>query len=92
MVWSVSLTYLALTIWMHLWALEAGLPRTDQPTKPHHQVCTWIGTSGDAWVAECSSLVRPMPIVSVGPAGPTLVPLLHVSPCTTQLRAPPVVS
>ncbi|MEW6247943.1 MAG: hypothetical protein AB1555_14690 [Nitrospirota bacterium] len=49
-VWSVSLTYLALTVWMHLWALEAGLPRTDQPTKPHHQVCTWIGTSGEAGI------------------------------------------
>lgn len=46
--WIVAIAYVSLAVWMHVWALEAGLPSHEESSTPHHQVCTWIGTSGEA--------------------------------------------
>lgn len=52
----VTQTYACLVFWMHIWALEAGPPEPGRPTTPHHQICTWIGTSGEAGLTSCSPI------------------------------------
>jgi len=87
--WIVTLTYLSLTIWMHIWTLEAGVPYPGEPNTNHHQVCTWIGTSGEA-----SLVAEGLPMLSrtagsyIEPT-PYLVPVLAVSASSLQARAPP---
>ncbi|MBU6434268.1 MAG: hypothetical protein KJS98_13230, partial [Nitrospirae bacterium] len=69
-----------------------GLPRTDQPTKPHHQVCTWIGTSGEAGSVVCLDVIRPIPIVFYNPVSLSQTPVLPVFSETRRARAPPILS
>ncbi len=88
--WALGLAYFSLTVWMHVWALEAGVPRTDQPTKPHHQVCTWIGTSGEAGSVVCLDIIRPIPVVFYNPVGLSQTPVLPVFSETRRARAPPI--
>ncbi|MGE3151981.1 MAG: hypothetical protein AB7G48_11615 [Nitrospiraceae bacterium] len=90
--WTVGVAYVSLTVWMHIWALEAGLPRTDQPAKPHHQVCTWIGTSGEAGSVVCLDVIRPIPIVFYNPVSLSQTPVLPVFSETVRARAPPILS
>lgn len=60
----VGLAYVSLVFWMHIWTLETGLPHPGEPTTPHHQVCTWLGTSGDAGVASFDLPGPPKPTFS----------------------------
>lgn len=90
--WTLGLAYFSLTVWMHVWALEAGVPRTDQPTKPHHQVCTWIGTSGEAGSVVCLDVIRPIPVVLYNPVSLSQTPVLPVFSETRRARAPPILS
>ena len=86
----VSLAYLSLAIWMHIWTLEVGVPKPGESTTPHHQVCTWIGTSGEAGVASFSFPSLPTLIqLDWAPVFfPTFIlPTLH---STIQARAPPL--
>jgi len=92
LIWTIGLAYFSLTVWMHIWSLEAGLPRPGEPTKPYHQVCTWLGTSGEAGFVDCSPLTRPTPIVSISPASPLQCPVLPIVLDTVRARAPPVLS
>lgn len=86
--WLVSLAYLSLAVWMHLWALEVGLPKPGE-SSPHHQVCTWIGTSGEAGLADGLMPPVPRPAMSRCQPGPSLVPVLTVTPASAPARAPP---
>ncbi len=89
---SIGLAYFSLTVWMHIWTLEAGVPRSGEPTKPHHQICTWIGTSGEAGFVGCSPITWPTPVVSISPASLVQSPFLPIVSDTVQARAPPVLS
>lgn len=91
-IWAIGVAYFSLTVWMHLWALEAGIPRPGEPHSPHHQVCTWIGTSGEAGLVACSPPTRPISLVSLSLAGPLPQPVLPVVSETVQARAPPFLS
>ncbi len=86
---TIGMAYFSLTVWMHVWALEAGLPRTDQPTTPHHQVCTWIGTSGEASSVVCLDVIRPIPIVLYNPVSLSQTPVVPLFSKTVRARAPP---
>ncbi len=88
--WTLGLAYLSLTVWMHIWALEAGLPLPGEPKTPHHQVCTWIGTSGEAAFVDGSPLTLPAPIISFGPSVRLQRPVLSLVSGPVQARAPPV--
>ncbi|NGZ04417.1 MAG: hypothetical protein CV090_15355 [Nitrospira sp. WS238] len=89
---TIGLAYFSLTVWMHIWALETGVPRPGEPTKPHHQVCTWIGTSGEAGFVGCSPITLPTPVVSISPASPLQSTVLPIIPDTVRARAPPMLS
>lgn len=88
--WIVSLAYLSLAVWMHLWALEAGLPQPGESAPPHHQVCTWIGTSGEAGLADGLLHPVPRPSVSRCQPAPLLLPVLSIPPSSILARAPPL--
>jgi len=60
----IGLAYVSLVFWMHIWTLEIGLPQPGEPTTPHHQVCTWLGTSGEAGVASFDLPSPPKPAFS----------------------------
>lgn len=90
--WTVGLAYFSLTVWMHVWALEAGLPLPGEPKTPHHQVCTWIGTSGEAGSVVCLDIIRPIPIVFYNPVSLSQTPVLPVFSETIRARAPPILS
>lgn len=85
---TVSLTYFVLAVWMHIWTLEAGVPRPGEPTSTHHQVCTWIGTSGEAGLASCD-IPSPKPTVSRSTADHPSIPVLPITARSFQARAPP---
>ncbi len=87
--WIVTLTYLSLAILMHIWTLEAGVPHPGEPNKHHHQVCTWIGTCGEASLATEG---LPMLCRSAGSyiePTPPLVPVLATPASSLHARAPP---
>ncbi|MGH7206982.1 MAG: hypothetical protein ACREI2_12330 [Nitrospiraceae bacterium] len=86
--WTVCLTYFSLAVWMHIWTLEAGVPWPGEPSTPHHQVCTWIGTSGEAGLASCD-ISSPKPTVSRCTADHPSIPLLSIIACPLKARAPP---
>lgn len=92
LLWTIGVAYFSLTVWMHIWALEAGLPRTDQPTTPHHQVCTWIGTSGEAGSVVSLNVIRPIPIAFYISVSLVQTPVLPVFSKTVRARAPPILS
>lgn len=89
---AIGLAYFSLTVWMHIWTLEAGVSLPGEPTQPHHQVCTWIGTSGEAGFVDCSPDTRPTLIVSLNQASPLRRPVLPTVSRTVRARAPPVLS
>lgn len=89
---AISLAYFSLIVWMHIWTLESGIPRPGEPTKPHHQVCTWIGTSGEAGFVGYSPITWPTPVVSISPASPLQSPVLPIILDTVRARAPPILS
>src|SRR5713226_833123 len=87
---AVSLAYLALAIWMHVWVLEAGVPQPGEPAKPHHQVCTWIGTSGEAGLVSPGLPLPSKPTLSCYAPSPLVLPVPSDLASTLQARAPPV--
>ena len=89
LVWAIGLAYFSLTVWMHIWALEAGLPLPGEPKKPHHQVCTWIGTSGEAAHIAWTPLALPRPAVFRTPSVSHSLPTLSATPSALEARAPP---
>lgn len=89
--WIVTLTYLSLVVWMHIWTLQAGLPQPgEQPSTSHHQVCTWMGTSGEAGLVSCGSITPSQPVAWFTSPGLPVHPVRPVSPSAFPPRAPPV--
>ena len=88
-IYGIGVAYFSLTVWMHIWALEAGLPLPGEPKKPHHQVCTWIGTSGEAVSLDGSTLILPTSISSVTPVVKDRYPILPIISDSIRARAPP---
>jgi len=85
----LALAYLSLVVWMHLWTLEAGIPRPGEQGEHHHQVCTWLGTSAEAgFVAASLPLPSPPPVVFYSPP-PLLLPPVCSASATLRARAPP---
>ena len=88
--WSVTLAYFSLVVWMHIWALQVGLPNPgEQSATTHHQVCTWIGTSGEAAVVSCGPITPSQPIAWFNSPSPPLRPVRPVPLSSVQPRAPP---
>lgn len=88
--YTVIVTYCALAGWMHVWALERGLPAQNQSAEPHHQVCTWIGTSGEAGLVTSALYAPPKPTIAFQEQVPFSVPILAITPSVLQARAPPL--
>jgi len=88
----VCVAYLSLTVWMHIWALEAGFPQPNEPAAPHHQVCTWIGTSGEAGLAGGGLTLTPRSTVSLCHTPSPSVLVLPVTSSSISARAPPFFS
>lgn len=87
--WTLTLSYLSLVVWMHLWTLEAGLPRPGEQGEQHHQVCTWLGTSAEAgFIAANLPLPSPLPALSYNPL-PSLIPPSCLVSVPLRARAPP---
>lgn len=89
---TLCLTYLSLTVWMHIWALEASFPKPEEASAPHHQVCTWIGTSGEAGITDSGLLLSPQSTVSSYSVPSPSVPVLSVTSFSISARAPPLSS
>jgi hypothetical protein len=87
--WTVAATYLSLAVWMHIWTLQVGVALPGEPTKPHHQICTWLGTSGEAGHVTCPGITLNSLVISFhAPPSPSN-PVVSVIPSTLQARAPP---
>jgi len=87
--WTLTLAYLSLVVWMHLWALEAGVSRPGEQGTPHHQVCTWLGTSAEAgFITASLPLPSPLPVLSYS-APPALIPPSCPVSAILRARAPP---
>lgn len=88
----VGLAYVSLVFWMHIWTLETGLPKPGEPTTPHHQVCTWLGTSGEAGLTSFDLPGPPKPTFYTCAAFSSFefVPFGHLP--SLHARGPPVPS
>lgn len=87
--WAVSLTYFFLVFWMHIWTLEHGLPQPGEQAPPHHQVCTWLGTSGEAGLVSFDLPGPPKPTFLLSAIESPFVFVPFSQPSDLQARGPP---
>lgn len=87
---AVSLAYCSLVFWMHIWTLETGLPQPGESTTPHHQVCTWLGTSGEACVMSFDLPAPPKRTFSTHTAVSSFMYVPFNQPSAIQARGPPL--
>ncbi len=88
----VGVAYFSLVFWMHIWTLEIGLPQPGEPTTSHHQVCTWLGTSGEAGVASFDLPSPPKPTFSTCAVFSSFVFFPFGQPTVIHARGPPFTS
>lgn len=86
---AASLTYIFLVFWMHIWTLEQRLPQPGEPTTPHHQVCTWLGTSGEAGLVSFDLPGPPKPTFSICSVESPFVFVSVSQPSVLHARGPP---
>ncbi len=87
--WAAGLTYIFLVFWMHIWTLEQGLPQPGEPITTHHQVCTWLGTSGEAGLVSLDLPGPPKPTFSLCSVESPFVFVPFSQPSSLQARGPP---
>ncbi len=87
-----TIAYLSLAVWMHIWTLEAGPPVPGEHGQSHHQVCTWIGTSGEAAFTGSILPLLSQPTCAPSVEGTPALPMFSCSICAAPARAPPDLS
>ncbi len=87
--WVVGVAYFSLVFWMHIWTLEGEIPQPGEPTIPHHQVCTWLGTCGEAGLVSFDFPGSPKPSVSTYAVTSSFVFVPFSQPSTIHVRGPP---
>ncbi len=87
--WVVGAAYFSLVFWMHIWTLKGEIPHPGEPTTPHHQVCTWLGTCGEAGLVSFDLPDPPKPTISTSPVISSIVFVPFSQPSAIHVRGPP---